>query len=106
MDLLTKILSMDKRQKFIYSLVYYNKKEPFFKTELEKYAGYNYPQQDLRKVIEFLIENKILIIFDKIHGDYRYKINKRLLERLIRKCPLFIYNGKFIEHTKPTTYNY
>jgi len=94
-----KILSMSKGQKFIYSLVRFNGKN-FFKSDLEAYFGYNYPQQDLRKIIDCLIDLGIIVVSGKYRKDYTYRIDKKKLEKLIRNKNLFMDNGKFIEDTK------
>ena len=98
-DFLNKVLSMSKGQRFIYSLIYYDKKD-FFKSDLESYFGYNIPQQDLRRIMTFLIDMKVLIIVGKDRKDYKYKTDKTSLKKLIRNSPLFKDNGKFIEETK------
>lgn len=94
-----KTLSMSKGQKFIYSLINYDGKQPFFMADLERYGGWNKPQPDIRKIINSLIDMGILISFEKIEKDYNFKLNKRLLKKLIRNCDNFILNGKFIEST-------
>ena len=104
--LMGKILDVDKRQKFIYSLMYYDGEGPFFITDLEEYAGYDNPQQDLRKVINYLIEIDIIVFVEKIKGYSRYRLDKKELEKLIRSCGIFSTNGKFIQKTKPMSYNF
>lgn len=99
-ELTKKALSVDKRKKFIYGLIFYANKNPFFITELERYFGYNNPQQDLRKLIKELIKIGVFYIFDQIKNDYRYKINLKILQNLIRNGEMFKTNGKFIEETK------
>jgi hypothetical protein len=96
---LEKVLSMDKRKKFVYGLIDYEGKQPFFITDLERYYGWNNPQQDIRKVIASLIEIRILTRHEKIKGDYNFKLNKKLLKNLIRESDIFLSNGRFIEST-------
>ena len=89
-------LSVDKRKEFIYGLMDYNSKEPFFITDLERFFDYKNPQQDIRKIVKEFINIGVFIKIDKIKGDYRYKINKKLLEKLIRNTDYFIFIEKFI----------
>lgn len=93
------VLKMNKRQKFIYSLINFKEKE-FYIADLEKFFGYKNPQQDLRKLIRELIN---LNIFVSIKRDRRgieiYKLNKSKLDRLIRQGDVFVSNGEFIEST-------
>jgi len=93
------ILKMNKKQQFIYSLMYYPEKSFFFITDLERFLGYKHPQQNLRKVVKLLIEKQIINPEKKIKGDFCYSLNKKLLKNLIRESPLFIKNGEFIEET-------
>ena len=92
-----KVLTMDKRKKFLYSLNDYNGVQPFFISDLERYFGWDNPQQDIRKVVSCLIEMGILIKVDKIKGDYNFKLNKKALKKLIRNSDNFLRNGIFIE---------
>jgi len=89
-------LSVDKRKEFIYGLMDYNSKEPFFITDLERFFDYKNPQQDIRKIVKEFINIGVFIKIDKIKGDYRYKINKKLLEKLIRNTDYFIFIENFI----------
>lgn len=98
-DLISNVLSMDKRKKFIYDLYSYSGKQPFFITEIERFYGWNNPQQDIRKVISSLISIGIFFLVDEIKGDSRYKLNKKLLNNLIRQCECFKLNGRHIEAT-------
>ena len=98
--LIDKILSMNKRQSFLYSLCYYDGCEPFFITDIERYSGWDNPQQDIRKVIAALLEIDVIIKVDKIKGDYNYKLDRKLLIKIIRDCGIFNDNGKLIKFTK------
>ena len=98
-EFIKKVMSMNKKQKFIYFLNDYNNPNPFYITELERAFGYKFPQQDLRKVVSILIEMDIIINFEKVKGDIRYKLNKKKLQKLIRDSEVFLINGKFIEKT-------
>lgn len=102
--LIDKVLSMDKRKSFIYSLVEYDGIEPFFITDLERHYGWETPQQDIRKVVASLIEMGIIVEFEKIKGDYNFKLKAKLLKKMIRESELFIRNGRFIELTKLIQY--
>lgn len=94
------ILTMDKRQKFLYSLVNYNGVSPFYILDLEKFCGFNSPQKDIRKMIPYLIDMKILTRYNKDDkGHWNLKLNKKLLIKLIRSCDAFSMNGKVIEAT-------
>ncbi len=99
-EIIEKALSMNKQTKFIYSLMEISEKDIFFITDLEKNSGYKHPQKGLRKIVKALIEKGIIYEVDNIRGYPRYKLNKKLLNNLIRKGENFKINGKFIEMTK------
>ena len=105
-EFINNILSLDKRQKFIYSLYYYEEKKVFFVSDLERYFNYKYPQQDIRKVVSSLIKLGVFENVEKERGDWSLRLNKKKLKSLIRESNLFMENGLFIESCKPNTYNY
>lgn len=106
-NLIINYLRMSKIQKFIYSLTKLKTKNPFTKSDLERHFGYDSPQQDLRKIIDVLIKDKIIVFHSFNKKSYpRYVLNIKRLKKIIRDGETFKINGVFIEIDKPFDYNY
>ena len=66
--------------------------------DLETNFGYKLPQQDLRKVIKVLVDEKCLLPIN--NRPIRYKINHQKFKILISDGDIFKYYQEFIPEIK------
>ena len=69
--------------KFLIELSFYDDKLVSTISDFERYLGFNTPQPDLRRLINYLIKEKILLQHDILYGRTRYKIDIKKLIALI-----------------------
>jgi Fe2+ or Zn2+ uptake regulation protein len=64
------------------------RKKPKSLVEYERFAGFDFSNQDVRKVLKMLIDDGVLTEVDKIGPIARYKINMNKLEDFIENTEI------------------
>ena len=88
-----------RRLSFILALVDCNKHRTYNFADFERLVGYITPQPDIREVANILLEKEILVFKEKILGVKYYKINRKLLIKLIKTFDTTIKYTNYFTNT-------